>query len=95
MRYILFTLLFGGMVEQAAAQIISFAPDTLLKETFEIDPSDDMLSYPNGDDIFWVNWAQFRNILKGNIARGLCLKRTNCLYPYKLRGLAKNHIAFV
>ncbi|MFZ4477651.1 MAG: T9SS type A sorting domain-containing protein [Saprospiraceae bacterium] len=56
MRYILFTLLFGGMVEQATAQIISFAPDTLLKETFEIDPSEEMLSYPNGDDIFWVNW---------------------------------------
>lgn len=31
-------------------------PDTILIQTFTVDPSDTMLVFPNGNDNHWVNW---------------------------------------
>lgn len=31
-------------------------PDTLLFQTFTVDPSDTMLEFPSGNDLQWVNW---------------------------------------
>ena len=31
-------------------------PDTLLIQTFTVDPSDTMLPFPSGNDLKWVNW---------------------------------------
>ncbi|MEZ4939738.1 MAG: choice-of-anchor J domain-containing protein [Saprospiraceae bacterium] len=31
-------------------------PDTLLIQTFSVDPSDTMLPFPSGNDLKWVNW---------------------------------------
>lgn len=37
------------------------APDTLLVQRFEVDPTDTMLPFPLGDDLQWVNWDADRN----------------------------------
>lgn len=43
----------------AAAQHAEVAaPDTLLLEDFSIDPSNQMLDLPGGDDLLWVNYDQ-------------------------------------
>ena len=34
----------------------TFIPDTLLLQTFTVDPSDTMLIFPSGNDTHWVNW---------------------------------------
>ncbi|MBL7775976.1 MAG: choice-of-anchor J domain-containing protein [Saprospiraceae bacterium] len=34
----------------------SFVPDTILRQTFTVDPSDTMIIFPNGNDTHWVNW---------------------------------------
>lgn len=49
----LFLLLLCG--DPLGAQSI-FAPDTILIQTFELDPSDEMLPFPGGNDTQWVNW---------------------------------------
>ncbi len=35
-----------------------FAPDTVFSQNFEVDPSDEMLTFPSGDDQLWVNFNQ-------------------------------------
>ncbi|MBU6341370.1 MAG: T9SS type A sorting domain-containing protein [Bacteroidetes bacterium] len=64
MKHILHILIllspFNGIIGQGL-----FSPDTLLSQNFEIDPTHEMIEFPNGDDIFWVNWDEDR-------------KKTNC-----------------
>lgn len=57
MRYTLL-LLFGLWSTSLSAQLKPFVPDTLLKEDFTVDPSDNMLAQPGGFDIQWVNFDQ-------------------------------------
>lgn len=38
-----------------AGQVLGI-PDTLLLQTFTVDPSDTMLVFPSGNDLKWVNW---------------------------------------
>jgi hypothetical protein len=57
MKPVLLTLLLIFSGQGLFAQAFT-APDTLLNENFEIDPTPEMLSFPNGDDVFWVNWDE-------------------------------------
>jgi hypothetical protein len=51
---LLLVLLLSGCAA-ANAQVL-FAPDTILFQTFTVDPSDTMLQFPGGADEQWVNW---------------------------------------
>ena len=37
---------------------VAVMPDTLINENFEIDPTDDMLPFPSGNDLEWVNYDE-------------------------------------
>ncbi|MDW8230182.1 MAG: choice-of-anchor J domain-containing protein [Saprospiraceae bacterium] len=45
-----------SMAVHAAQAQARLAPDTLLVQRFEVDPTDTMLPFPFGDDLQWVNW---------------------------------------
>lgn len=36
----------------------SVVPDTLIAQDFQVDPSDEMLPFPSGNDVSWVNYNQ-------------------------------------
>lgn len=52
-RLLVFALLTAAY---AAGAQVRLAPDTLLDQRFEVDPTDTMLPFPFGDDLQWVNW---------------------------------------
>ncbi len=45
-----------GLSSAALPAQTFLAPDTILIQTFNIDPSDAMIDFPNGNDTVWVNW---------------------------------------
>lgn len=47
-----------GVSARLIGQIYFSVPDTLLAQNFQLDPSDEMLSFPTGNDISWVNYNQ-------------------------------------
>ncbi|TNE62780.1 MAG: hypothetical protein EP344_04755 [Bacteroidetes bacterium] len=55
MKHLTLLLVFVFAALQVWGQAIS-APDTLLIQTFSVDPSDTFLIFPGGNDNQWVNW---------------------------------------
>ena len=58
MKNTLLLLLFSLFATCLSAQPEFLAPDTLLRETFDQDPSANMLDMPSGFDDMWVNWDE-------------------------------------
>ncbi len=54
MRWRLILTLLTGVCSTNAQ--VRYAPDTLLIQRFEVDPTDTMLLFPSGNDLQWVNW---------------------------------------
>jgi len=49
-------LILSGLVQVWSQSF--YAPDTIFSQHFEVDPSDEMLSFPSGEDDVWVNFNQ-------------------------------------
>ena len=49
-------VLLAGFVQVGGQSF--YAPDTIFSQHFQIDPSDEMLPFPNGDDDLWVSFNQ-------------------------------------
>lgn len=57
MKTLLFSVFFLGIAMHGYGQAV-FAPDTIFFQNFEVDPSDEMLPFPSGNDLLWVNFNQ-------------------------------------
>jgi len=55
MKQLLLVLVLVSAHLASKAQFFTI-PDTILIQTFTVDPSDTMLVFPNGNDNHWVNW---------------------------------------
>ena len=56
MKPIFLVLALFSVVETVQGQSLGEQPDTLLIQSFNVDPSDTMLFVPSGNDMQWVNW---------------------------------------